>query len=268
MRWCGPVLLVLALGCGPSVTLESDGSGTGDGGTMTSDPDDGADTTDGIPSPPPLACEPQPSRGMDPITADTPCETYFSGPGNELREITVRIVNATADPIVVRNHLVGAAFWRFFEVTGTLGGREVSAYDEACPDFWEPTACMSFGPEPPACTLEGRPPSPSLRIEPGGWSEQPWLAWVTAGARLPGACIGDGADPQECQVAVTAGPGTYEVIADALPTDECPTACACMPDEHGACEVVEGEERPRSTLSARAAWDGLCGEVEITFGGR
>jgi hypothetical protein len=253
----------LALGCGPVVILET-GDGTATDGSSThggTGHDDGADstaTTSGALE----SCQPSLTPGRDPFGEGARCDAYFGLLDEPIPEITVRIVNQSDVPIVIPNF--GDSSARYFELCGTIGGRVVRTVAQSCPLGWPTTPCASFGDDPPACNLPGNIPAPPVRLEPGGWLERPWSTWAVVEARLPGECIGDGAESELCSIPVVPGPGTYELVSEAVLAADCPGGCPCEPDEHGACEVDEAVPSPWS-FGARSDWDGICDVVEIAF---
>jgi len=277
LRRCVIAVFVVG-GCGPSAS-ESGGratqstggtengetlmetASTSEGGDDTADgTDTWGDTWSGTGTTP--ACEPTPQPGADPLPPDVACDAYYNRETPSL-EVMGRIVNETAEPIVVLPSTGPHSTARHFDVTGTMGGRSGFTADPCStprPDFYE-CAWHEPGGKGSACLLISIPPHPSILIQPGGTFVQPWHAWFWARADLPPRC-GTNERPVECLAPVRLGPGTYEAAAFAATQAACGLDCDCTPTAGGWCEVDEWAE---PTLEATAVWDGECEVLDIVF---
>ena len=238
MRRCS-LLAVVLVACSPSAS-EDDSESTGDGSGT--------------------ACVPEPQGGVDPFGDAPTCEALLER-ADGARVVDVRIVNATNRGIGLVNRTSGCNQpARRFDVTGTAGGRELHAVEEYCPTDWH--GCTTQSDDFQACqscnTLHHH-----VYIEPGGWFDEPWDAWVIGDVVLPGPCVGEDADIA-CAAATVIPAGSFTITAHAAPVDNGDIGCECEPDANGSC-YAEPDCALSPSLTAVTTYDGICDALEITF---
>lgn len=260
-RSCTLLGLWLAAGCGPTVTLDDPVMTSAEGSTSMSDgqTETGADETGAAPE----VCVPSPVAGDDPLGDETECAAFFPSLEEGVPQLEVEIVNAADEAILVSNRTFGCGSpTRYFDASGTAGGRSLASISNFCSLDW-PT-CLLWSDEELGCTL-CQPLHPDLFIVPGGSRTVTWDAVALATGVLPAVCQSQGGrEPVECVVATPFGSGTYELSARAATVFDCLGDCACEADEDGACasELPTAREFDRM---ATATWDGACDRVVLTF---
>jgi hypothetical protein len=202
-----------------------------------------------------------PVEDIDPFASEPSCETLFLADVEGERIVQVRIVNATDRGIALVNRTSGCNQpARRFDVTGTAGGRELTALGAYCPTQWD--ACATYSDAFSGCqsceTLHHH-----VYIEPGGFFDEPWDAWVIGDVEMPGTCVGEEVDIS-CAAATVLPSGSFTLTARAAQVDNGDLGCECAPDASGSC-YAEPTCTIDPSLMAVTAYDGVCDALEITF---
>jgi hypothetical protein len=249
-------VVALVVACGPSVGSDGGGASSDDGSASASEGAGSGTTLVPVPvlEPVPDSCASRPVAGVDPLAGDVSCETYFGTAWPPAPGVEVRIVNRTDETIVVQ--AVGPASAKYFDIAGSIGGRDVEGAPSDCGLDWN-TCNLDT-----ACPLIAVPPPPPLRLVPGGWHAETWSAWVISSVTLPEACSPAGS--RDCFAPLPVSAGTYELRAHAmLPAPD--SGCECEPDARGACTPSGESCTVEPTLRAVASFDGVCDSVEIAL---
>jgi len=219
----------------------------------------GSTSDGGVAEPPPASCLSSPQIGIDPFASEPGCATYYGE--FEPRDVVVRIVNRTDTALLVPSHTSGPDLpARHFDVEGRMGGRELRSVAAGCAIDWP--SCAVWSDSPTACELIFVT-YPSIALEPGGWYEQTWRAWVVADVTLPPDCYTSDEDEVACKAPVDVGAGAFELTARAGVLDG--VEPCCQPDPRGSCEVSPLACTRELTRTAIATYDGVCETVEIAF---
>lgn len=215
--------------------------------------------------------EPAPSCTASDRASDDPlralgCERYLDRPTNDYPAVTVRFVNRTNEPLLIRNRTSGCKQpARHFDVDGLAGGRWIHAPMEYCPDDWP--RCQGVLAGVVGCHLCDSFHK-SILIAPGGFHEEQWDENVVADAVLDLRCSPDGR-PHACAVPMAAPAGVYAVRANSIRAATCEWEPVCEeePDPTGSCLIRDPYESCAQGPTAVAEWDGTCPLVVLALGG-